>query len=202
MTATATLTVSEEQLPTFLPAGRAAGVVGGVLASVGYASGSGLSPGATGADNVVFAYTLPANTLNYVSNACAAGGPSLRIRVRGHTAANGNNKTVKVIFNPATATVGSTVGSGGTTLASTGVVTINAKGFVIDAWVKKVGLPNANTQVGGADAIMTDATAIAVGVPGYPAAVENADILIAVTANCATAVTDVVVDSVEIIGFA
>lgn len=202
MTATATLSVSEEQLPTFAPAGRAAGFVNGVLASVGYASGSGLSPAATGADNVVFAYTLPANTLNYVSNACAAGGPSIRIRVRGHTAANGNNKTVKVIFNPATATVGSTVGSGGTTLASTGVVTINAKGFVIDAWVKKVGLPNANTQVGGADLILSDATPVSAGVPVYPAATENGDIFIAVTGNAATTATDIVIDSVEIIGFA
>jgi hypothetical protein len=125
----------------------------------------------------------------------------IRIKVRGHTAANGNNKTVKVIFNATTATVGSTV-SGGTTLASTGVVTINAKSFVIDAWVSKVGLPNANTQVGGADLILSDATPVSAGVAVYPAAVEASDILIAITGNAATTATDIVIDSYEILALA
>lgn len=198
MTATATLSVTEETLPSYASGGRTAGFVNGCLVSAAYASGSGLSPATTGGDYVIAAYTLPANMLNYVSQAAVAGGPALRIFVRGHTAANGNNKTIKVIFNATTATVGSAV-SGGTTLASTGVVTINAKSFVIMAWVQKVGLPNANTQIGGADLILSDATPVSAGVPVYPAATENADILIAITGNAATAATDIVIDSYEII---
>ncbi len=203
MTATATLSVTEEAFPTFLSGGRSAGSMGGVLASAGYASGSGLSPASTGGDIVIAAYTLPANVLNYLSYSAVSGGggPMLRIRVRGHTAANGNNKTVKVIFGCTTATVGSAV-SGGTTLASTGVVAINAKSFVIDAWVKKVGVPDANTQIGGADLILSDATPVSAGVPVYPAATENADILIAITGNAATTATDIVIDEYEILGYA
>ena len=201
--ATATLTSVTNQLPSFVNnGGRTAGVVDGVLVSAGYVAASALSPAATGADNVIAAYTLPAGTLNYVSGACAAGGPSLRITVRGRSAANGNNKTMKVIFNPSSATVGSTVGSGGSTLASTGVVTINDKGWVIQAWVKKVGAPNSNTQIGGADMIITDATAIAVGKPVAIAATEASDILIAITGNAGTTATDILVDSWEIVAYA
>jgi hypothetical protein len=190
--ATANLTASEETLPTFLSAGRASGSVNGLLYKAAYASGSGVSPGATGADNVIGVYTLPAGTLN-VPGVGGSNGPLLRVSAFGHFAANGNNKTVKVIFNATTATLGSTV-TGGTTLASTGVVAINGLGFVITAWVMKVGVPNANTQVGGQTGNIAGATAVSPPVPVYPAAVENADILIAITGNAATTATDIVLD--------
>jgi hypothetical protein len=193
MTATATLSTSEEVFPTFLTAGRSAGAVNGVLYKAAYASGSGVSPGATAADNVIGTYTLPANTLN-VPGVGGDNGPMLRIRAFGHFAANGNNKTVKIIFNPATAALGATVGSGGTTLLSSGVVAINALGFVLEAWVMKVGLPNANTQVGGQVTNIVGATIVSPPVSVYPAAVENADILIAITGNAATTATDIVLD--------
>ncbi len=193
MTATATLSVSEEIRPTFLTAGRSAGAVNGVLYKAAYASGSGISPGATGGDNVIGTYALPANTLN-VAGVGGSDGPMLRIRAFGTFAANGNNKTVKIIFNPATATLGSTVGTGGTTLLSSGVVAINALGFVLEAWLMKVGLPNANTQVGGQVTNIVGATIVSPPVSVYPAAVENADIFIAVTGNAATTATDIVLD--------
>lgn len=190
--ATANLTASEELYPTFLTAGRSAGAVNGVLYKAAYASGSGISPGATAADNVIGTYTLPANTLN-VPGTGGNDGPMLRIRAFGHFAANGNNKTVKIIFNATTATLGSTV-TGGTTLVSSGVVAINALGFVLEAWVMKVGVPNANTQVGGQVLNIVGATIVSPPVPVYPAAVENADILIAITGNAATTATDIVLD--------
>lgn len=200
--ATATLTSVTNTLPSFVNnGGRTAGVVDGVLVSAGYASGAGISPAATGADNVIAAYTLPGGTLNYVSGACTAGGPTLRIKVRGHTAANGNNKAIKVIWNATTAAVGSTV-SGGTTIAATGTITINAKSFVIDAWVKKTGAPNSNTQVAGADLILSDATPVSAGVPVYATATEANDILIAITGNAGTTATDIVIDSWEIVAYA
>jgi hypothetical protein len=192
--ATANLTASEELFPTFLSAGRAAGAANGLLYKAAYASGSGISPGATAADNVIGTYSLPANVLN-VPGVGGADGPMLRIRALGHFAANANNKTVKIIFNPATAVLGSTVGSGGTTLASSGVVAINGLGFVMEAWVMKVGLRDANTQVGGQITNIVGATIVSPPVPVYPAAVENAAILIAVTGNAATTATDIVLDA-------
>ena len=195
--ATANLTASEELFPTFLTAGRAAGAVNGLLYKAAYASGSGVSPAATAADNVIGTYTLPANTLN-VPGVGGSDGPMLRIRALGHFAANANNKTVKIIFNPATAALGATVGSGGTTLVSSGVVAINALGFVLEAWVMKIGLPNANTQIGGQVLNIVGATIVSPPVPVYPAAVENADILIAITGNAATTATDIVLDALTI----
>ena len=192
--ATANLTATEELFPTFLNAGRAAGSVNGLLYKKAYASGSGVSPGATGADNVIGTYSIPANALN-VPGVGGADGAMLRIRALGHFAANGNNKTVKVIFNPATAVLGATVGTGGTTLVSSGVVAINALGFVLEAWVMKIGVRDSNTQVGGQITNIVGATIVSPPVPVYPAAVENAAILIAITGNAATTATDIVLDA-------
>ena len=140
---------------------------------------------------------MPANTLN-VAGVGGTGGAALRIRAFGRFGATANNKTVKIIFNPATAVLGATVGSGGTTLLSSGVVAINALGFVLEAWVAKVGLPNANTQVGGQVLNIVGATIVSPPIPVYPTAVENADILIAVTGNAATATTDIVLDFMSV----
>jgi hypothetical protein len=192
--ATANLTATQELMPSFLSAGRSAGAVNGLLYRASYLSATGISPGATGADNVIGAYALPANVLNFIGGGGVPGGPTLIIRAYGRFAANGNNKTVKIIFNPATATLGSTVGSGGTTLASSGVVAINALGFVIEAWVSKVGVPNSDTQVGGQRTNIVGATIVSPPIPVYPVADESGEIFIAVTGNAATTATDIVLD--------
>jgi hypothetical protein len=198
MTATAVLSVTEEALPSFSNPGRSAGMVGPIIYREAYLSGAGISPAATAADNVIGSYSLPANFFNYAPN--KADGCGLYIRAIGHFAANGNNKTVKIIFNPATAVVGSTVGSGGTTLVTSGVVAINALGFVAEAFVTKIGEPNSNTQLGGQILGQFGATFISPPVTQYPAAIENAAILIAVTGNAATTATDIVLDLFEVYG--
>ena len=77
-------------------------------------SGAGLSPGATGADNVIAVYSLPANSLDGIGNRV------LTLQAIGSFANNTHTKQVKIIFNPSTAVVGSAVGTGGTTLVDTG----------------------------------------------------------------------------------
>jgi hypothetical protein len=210
MTATATLSASEEGLPTFLNSGRSAGCFGPVLLHQAWGSGAGISPAATGADNVIGAYSLPANTLNYAPNGNSSSSTSatpatistggLYIRAVGHFGANANNKTVKIIFNPATAVIGSTVGSGGTTLVTSGVVAINGLGFVAEAFVTKIGAENSNTQVAGQILAQFGATFISPPVTQYPAAIENAAILIAVTGNAASTATDIVLDLLQVFG--
>ncbi len=195
MTATATLSSSGEARPSYLNPGRSAGMFGPVLYREVYGTGAGISPAATGADNVMAAYSLPANALND-----APGQAGLFIRAAGHFAANANNKTVKLIWNPATAAVGSTVGSGGTTIVTSGVVAINGLGFVIEAFVHKTGVENSNTQTVGQLFGQFGATFISPPIPQYATATENAAILLAVTGNAATTATDIVLDLFEVYG--
>ena len=202
MTATATLSVTEESNPTFLNSGRSAGCFNGILTSQTGTTSAGLSPGATGADNVIAAYSLPANAFNFAPNGNAnplvnVATAGLRIRVIGHFAANGNTKTVKLIYNATTATVGSTV-TGGTTLITTSTLTTSGGGFNFEGWVRKYGAENSNTQVGGQWVAYNGTTLITLPAPSYMTATENAAILIAVTGNAATTATDIVVDLFEI----
>jgi hypothetical protein len=89
---------------------------------------------------------------------------------------------------------------GGTTIASSGVVAINALGFNIQAKVIKVGLPNSNTQIAFQTDNVVGATQVSPPVPVYPTAVENAAILLAITGNAATATTDIGLSYFEVLG--
>lgn len=143
------------------------------------------SPGATGADNVLAVYSLPGLTFDIANR-------SLRIRAVGEVANNTNSKTIKIIFNPATAVVGSTVGTGGTTIASTGAyTTTGATGFSIEGEVIKIGATGSNTQVGLNMDNQIGATVPALLVPVAITAVESANILIAITGNAGTTATDI-----------
>jgi len=87
----------------------------GVLKPIGtlsrFANNAGLSPAGTGSDYVMWSVTVAASAL-------IASAQSLAIRAFGSTASNANTKTIKIIVNPATASQGSPVGAGGTTIAS------------------------------------------------------------------------------------
>jgi hypothetical protein len=155
----------------------------GNLAAV--ATATGVSPGATGADNVVAVFSIPANSFDQA-------GRVLQITASGSFAANGDTKTVKIIINPASAVVGSTVGSGGTTLASTGAVATNGTGYQLQASVIKYGAAGSNTQVGLHNQAQIGAAVASMAVPASLTMAENLPILVAVTANCATTATDVV----------
>jgi hypothetical protein len=151
-------------------------------------SAAGLNPAATGADKVVMAFTIPANSFDSAFR-------GLYMYAVGSFANNGNHKRVKIIVNPATAVVGQTVGANGTTLVDTGdFSTAAATPIIIEGQVIKYGAAGSNTQLAIALGSILGTTHGGVG--GGTAiqtmtAIENAPILVAVTANATTTATDI-----------
>jgi hypothetical protein len=152
---------------------------------------AGINPGATGADNVLAVYSIPANSFDQA-------GRGVTITAMGGYAANGNTKTVKIIVGAASAVVGSTIGSGGTTIASTGAVTTNGAGFSLQASVFKYGAAGSNTQQGIHNGTQSGSAVAALITPSALTLVESAPILVAVTGNAATTATDIALNLLEV----
>ena len=151
---------------------------------------AGISPGTTANDNVLAVFSLPANSFNIA-------GRGVSITAAGSFGATANNKTIKIIFNATTAVVGSAV-TGGTTVATTGVVATNTGGWLIGANAFKAGAAGSNTQVATSNGTITGVSHGGTTPPTFPVAVESGPILIAVTGNAAVAVTDIVLNWLEI----
>jgi len=154
-------------------------------------SAAGVQPGATGADNVIAVYSLPANSFD-------VNGRGLTITAMGSFGATGNNKRIKLFFNPATAVVGSTVGAGGTLLADTGTVTTNGGGWMVSGNVFKYGATGSNTQLATSNGAISGAVHNGVSAPAAATAVESGAILIAVTGNATTAASDILFQWLEV----
>jgi hypothetical protein len=179
---------SKGNIPVSMPMALA----GQGLAGQVQTSAAGISPGATGADNVLAFFSIPAGSF-------AAAGNGLYIAAYGSLANNGNNKRVKIIFNPATAVVGSTVGAGGTTLADTGTYSTSAlSAFTLEATIFKYGAAGSNTQIGINGENTVAATSETLVTPQLMTATESAAILIAITGNAGTAVTDILLNGLVI----
>jgi hypothetical protein len=154
---------------------------------------AGVSPGGTGTDNVIGVYTLPANSFDIP-------GRGINIQAQGKFATNGNTKQVKIIFGCTTAVLGSAV-TGGTVIADTAAQTGSNVGWLISANVFKFGAAGSNTQYAQCEGVITGATHLglgASGVPVFPTMPENAPIIIAITGNCTTTATDIVLNFWEI----
>src|ERR1700756_495190 len=65
-------------------------------------SSAGVNPGSTGNDNVLAVFTLPANSFDIA-------GRGINIMACGQLSAAATAKTIKIIFNATTATIGSAV---------------------------------------------------------------------------------------------
>jgi hypothetical protein len=154
---------------------------------------AGISPGATAADNVLATFSIPPGTFD-------AAGRGIQVTAQGSFAATGNNKDVKIIFNPATAVVGSTVGAGGTTIADTGVVATNNLGWSLQGSVFKYGAAGSNTQIGLHQQAQVGSAVAPLLKPSLITAVESGAILMAVTGNAATATSDIVLNFMEVFG--
>ena len=118
----------------------------------------------TGADtteDTLYTYALPANALSAV-------GKSVRVRVWGSTAANGDNKTAKLYF--------------GATAFSSGAAAANAKDWYLEALVTKTA---ANTQTACFNGTF-NGTALATQVSA-PAETDSAAITIKATGANGTA---------------
>jgi hypothetical protein len=155
-------------------------------------SSAGIQPGATGADNVLAAFTLPAYSFDNF-------GRGIQITAAGSFGATGNNKTIKLFAGATTATVGSTI-SGGTAVASTGTVTTNGGGWQIQASIYKYSAGGANTQLGIHQPSITGAAASTLLAPSLLTMTESGALIFAVTGNAATAATDILLNFFEIYG--
>ena len=153
-------------------------------------SSAGVSPGATGADNVVAVYTLPASAFDVA-------GRTLQIVAAGSFASNGHTKEIKIFAGCAAAVVGSTV-SGGTAIADTGAVTTSGGGWQIMANVSKYGAAGSNTQIAIHSQAQVGAAVSALLAPQLLTMTESAAIIIAITANCTTTASDVVFNWLEV----
>jgi|ERR1700730_5717855 len=156
----------------------------------------GVSPGATGADNVLASSIVPGGIFDGISNR------GVKITAFGTFATNANVKTVKIIYNPTTSVVGTTI-TGGTTLVATPGATASNQPWFLEAVV--VDVTGANNQVGfmlnswfGIAGTLTD---LAVTVPQFLTADETKDIPIAITGNAATTATDIVLLYFAISGY-
>jgi hypothetical protein len=170
-------------------------------------SGAGIQPGATGADNVLAVFSLPAKAFDGASiSAIASGAVStvasnrgISISAQGAFGATGNNKRVKIFVGCTAAVVGSTV-SGGTAIADTGTVATNAGGWSVGADLYKYGAAGSNTQLAVHQQAQCGAAVEALLAPQSLTLTESAPILIAVTGNATTAASDIVLNLMVIQG--
>ena len=138
----------------------------------------------TGADIVMASFVLPGLTFDQA-------GRTIEVKAFGSTLANGNTKTIKLIFNPSTAVLNGTVGAGGTVIATTGAITTGGSGWFLTGQIIKYGILASNTQVCvSGDAQSAAATLGDVG-PQLATAVEANPILVCLTGNAATSLTDI-----------
>lgn len=152
-------------------------------------SSAGVQPGATAADNVLAVMTIPASAFDVA-------GRGITITAAGSFGATGNNKRVKLIFNPSAAVVGSTV-TGGTTVADTGTVATNGGGWCLCASVFKYGAAGSNTQIAVHQQAQVGAAVAALAAPSLVTATESGSVLVAVTGNASTAASDIIFNLLE-----
>ena len=177
---------SATQFGSGLAAAREVGTINLQLSS------AGISPGATAADNVLAFYSIPAGSFDAATR-------GIYITAVGSFATGTNTKQIKIIFNPATAVVGSTVGSGGTTIADSGSYnTTGACAWQLTAAVYKYGVAGSNTQFGIHYSAQIAAVTRALVVPTAITAVESGAILIAVTGAAGTTASDILFNFLEI----
>ncbi len=151
---------------------------------------AGINPAATGADNVLAVFSIPANSFDQ-------SGRGIAISAAGAFAANANTKRVKIIIGATAAVVGQTI-TGGTTIADTGAVTTNGAGWQLGADVFKYGVAGSNTQTGIHNQAQMGGAVGSLLSPAALTLVENAPILVAVTGNATTAATDITLNLFEV----
>lgn len=181
----------------YLGSGTAAvNTLGNINGAVVVSGGTALQPAATGADNVLAVFSIPANTFDGISGT----NRGISFNAFGSVGATANNKRIKIIYNATTAVVGSTV-TGGTVIADTGSSTVSGTGWELTATVFKYGAPNSNTQLALQQSAQVGAAVISIPAPVAATAVENAPILVAITGNAATATSDIILNLFEPIGY-
>lgn len=152
----------------------------------------GVNPGATGTDNVIGVFSIPASSFDQ-------SGRGVTMTAAGNFAATANNKRCKLIINPATAVLGSTVGAGGITISDTGTVAQNGGAWVLMGSLFKRGALASNTQVALPGGVMLSGSHVGASAACQEVtATESGAILLAVTGNATTATTDILLAFFEV----
>lgn len=152
---------------------------------------AGINPGSTNTDNVLAAWTIPANIFDVA-------GRGLAITAMGSVAANVNSKQIKIWAGATTATVGSAI-VGGTLIADSGAYTTNnAVGWQLAAQIFKYGNPGSNTQVALHQAATIGLTVGTLIVPALLTLTESSSFIIAVTGKAVTTATDISLNFAEV----
>jgi hypothetical protein len=152
---------------------------------------AGTFVGGTGADIVMANFILPPNTFDI-------SGRGIQITALGSFLSDGSNKTVKIVFNPSTAVLTGTLGGGGVTVATTGVVTAGGSGWSLTAQVFKYGILGSNTQLCLHQQAQVGAVVEALVAPQLATANEAGPILVALTGNGSILSTDITWNFLEI----
>ena len=149
-------------------------------------------------DNVLGIFTVPANSLN-------AAGKGLEITACGNVGNDSQAKRVKLIWNPATAVVGSAVTTTAASflLGDTGSTTNSGvtAGWVIQSQVYKYGAAGSNTQIGQWIGTIVGAIHGGCGVAAALTTNESASILMAVTGNATSSIGDISLYNINIQAF-
>jgi len=152
---------------------------------------SSRNPSSTAGDYVVGVFSIPAYSFDIA-------GRGLNFLSQGSVANNTNAKRVKIYWGCTTAVVGNVV-SGGTVIADTGSYsTTGAAGWSVEANVFKYGASGSNTQIALHMSAQIGAVVGSLLVPSALTSTESGTILVAVTANAATAATDIIYNFFEV----
>jgi hypothetical protein len=145
---------------------------------------AGRSPGSTGNDNVLAAFSIPAAAFDIANR-------GVNICAYGSIVNNANAKRLKIIVGCTAAVVGQAV-SGGTAIADTASVTTVGGGFSLQANLFKYGAAGSNTQIAIHEASQIGSTVQSLIAPSLLTLNEAAPILCALTGNAGTATSDIV----------
>jgi hypothetical protein len=159
---------------------------GGNIFNFASSTGLAVAAGHTGADAVILVFPLSPGSFDI-------NGRTLIITASG-TLANAGAKDIKMIWNPSTAVVGTTVGTGGTVVADTGSATVSSGGWQMSATIVKVG---ANSQMCIHQQAQLGSVVSPLLAPTVSSAVDTGTILFAVTANVVT-IADVTMNFFQI----
>lgn len=151
-----------------------------------------INPGSTGNDNVLAIAIIPAGAFDIA-------GRGIYISAAGSFGATANNKRLKIIVAPTAPVVGSAV-VGGTTIADSLVVATNGGGWSLQANIFKYGAPGSNTQLATNIECQVGPAVAALLAPVPLTLPENAPIIVVITGNATTAVSDILFNWLE--GFA
>ena len=167
----------------------------------------GTQPGTINNDNVLFAFTIPASAFDGAIIPASVAGVNvaqqsqrgIQLATQGSFGATANNKRIRIWIGCTSAVVGSAV-VGGTSIADTATVATNGGGWALNAEVYKYGIAGSNTQLAIHQQAQVGGAVAALLAPQQLTLNEAGSIIVAVTGNATTLVTDIAANMLVVSG--